>query len=89
MYFFALCRCAQAFCLRWAGPALLLWCKGFFHGGGLSCGAQTLECTGLVALGHVESSQSRDQTGVRCVGRQILNHWITREVLKYFLKDPE
>ena len=36
--------------------------------------------TGLVASGHVESSQSRDQTCVACISRQILNHWTTREV---------
>ena len=27
---------------------------------------------------HVESSQTRDRI---CIGRQILNHWATREVL--------
>ena len=36
--------------------------------------------TGLVAPGHVESSQSRDRTCVACISRQILNHWTTREV---------
>ena len=35
---------------------------------------------GLVALRHVEFSQTRDQTCVPCIGRQILNHWTTREV---------
>ena len=30
---------------------------------------------------HVESSQTRDRTCVRCIGRQVLNHWATREVL--------
>ena len=34
----------------------------------------------LVALWHVESSQTRDWTRVPCLGRQILNHWTTREV---------
>ena len=34
----------------------------------------------LVAPGHVESSWTRDQTHVLCIGRQILNHWNTREV---------
>ena len=37
----------------------------------------------LVALCHVESSQTRDQT---CTGRQILNHWTTGEVIKGVLK---
>ena len=30
---------------------------------------------------HVESSQMKDWTHVLCFGRQILNHWTTREVL--------
>ena len=39
-----------------------------------------------VVVGHrinypVASSPSRDQTCVPCLSRQILNHWITREVL--------
>ena len=35
--------------------------------------------TGLVALRHVGSSQTRAQTRVPCIGRQILNHCATRE----------
>ena len=35
---------------------------------------------GLVALWHVGSSRTRDRTCVPCIGRQILNHWTTREV---------
>ena len=35
---------------------------------------------GLVALWHVGSSQTRDQTCVPCLGRHILNHYTTREV---------
>ena len=52
-----------------------------------SCGTQPLECkhqylwpTGLDALWHVRSSWNRDWTHVSCIGRQILNHWTTREV---------
>ena len=41
--------------------------------------AQYLRCTGLIALEHVETSQTRDQTQVSCIGRQILYHWATRE----------
>ena len=37
---------------------------------------------GLVAPWHVESSQTRGRTYVPCIGRQILNHWTTREVLR-------
>ena len=43
--------------------------------------ARELRCTGLVALWHVESSRTRDQSCVPCTGRQILNHWTTREIL--------
>ena len=43
--------------------------------------AQQLWRTALVALWHVESSQTRDRTHAPCTGRQIPNHWTTREVL--------
>ena len=36
---------------------------------------------GLVAPCHVGSSQTRDRTRVPCIGRRILNHCATREVL--------
>ena len=36
---------------------------------------------GLDALQRVESSWTRDQTPVPCIGRWILYHWTTREVL--------
>ena len=42
---------------------------------------------GLVALQHVGSSQTRDQTGVPCIGRWILNHWTTRQVQDLLLKE--
>ena len=47
------------------------------------CGAwvQQLGSKGPVAPRHVESSWTRDQTHVPCFGRQIPNHWSTREVL--------
>ena len=35
--------------------------------------------TGLVALQHVGSSQTRARTCVPCLGRRILNHCATRE----------
>ena len=37
--------------------------------------------TGLVALRHVGSSQTRARTCVPCIGRQTLNHCATREAL--------
>ena len=42
--------------------------------------AQYLWYLGLIALQHVDSSQTRDQTRVPCIGRQVLIHWTTREV---------
>ena len=39
--------------------------------------------TGLVAPRHVGSSQTRAQTRVPCIGRQILNHCATREALHW------
>ena len=41
--------------------------------------------TGLVALWHGGSSGSRARNPVPCIGRWILNHWATREVLIQFL----
>ena len=35
---------------------------------------------GLSCLEAHESSRTRDRTHVPCIGRQILNHWTTREV---------
>ena len=48
--------------------------------------AQQLWCTGLVTLWHMGIFLDRDQTYVPCIGRRILNHWSTREVLFWFLK---
>ena len=36
---------------------------------------------GFVAARHVGSSQTREPTCVPCIGRRILNHCATREVL--------
>ena len=53
------------------------------HGLG-SCSSWPLECRlstyGLVVSLHLESSKTRDGTHVPCIGRQILNHWTTREI---------
>ena len=46
--------------------------------------AQQLWLTGPVALRHVGSSQTRAQTHVPCIGRQILNQCATREAQLYF-----
>ena len=44
---------------------------------------------GLVAPQLVESSWTRDRNHVPCIGRWILNHWTTSEVLlKIFKRFP-
>ena len=42
---------------------------------------QQLWCTGLAAHWNVGASRTRDWTCVACIGRWILNHWTTGEVL--------
>ena len=67
------------------------------HYRGLSCcgaqapdpQAQQLWLTGLVALWHVGSSQTRARTRVPCISRQILNHCATREAQEYFFKEEK
>ena len=54
--------------------------QAFLCSGFSCCGAWALGCECLVASWHMLSSQTKDQTRVPCTGRQILNHWITREV---------
>ena len=75
------CHCAGAFssCNEWGRPTL--------HCGDFSCcGAQALECAGSVVEAHrlscsrhVGSSSTRRGIHVPCIGRQICNHWTTRE----------
>ena len=72
-------RCSEGFSL-W--HLLLLRSTGSTRTGFRSCSLWSLKylgCTGLAVLQHVESSQTRDQTHVPCIGRQIPNHWTTRE----------
>ena len=40
---------------------------------------------GFVPLRQMGSSRTRDRTCVHCIGRKILNHWNTREVLQKVL----
>ena len=42
-------------------------------------------CGAWAQLWYVGSSWTRDQTCVPCIGRQILNHWTTKEVPTMFL----
>ena len=60
-----------------------LWARRlqWWHRLGSRAQAQELWHVVSVAPRHVGSSQTRDQTRVPCIGRQILNHWTTREVL--------
>ena len=72
----------------YCGQGLLSSCNmRASHRGGFSWGARGLEHigtevvgTGLVAPRYVESSQTRDQIRVSCIGRQTPNHWTTREI---------
>ena len=52
-----------------------------------NCGSGALELTGLVALWHVGSSRTRNHTCVSCIGRQILYHWVLREVLCFHFRE--
>ena len=57
-------------------------CAGSRVHGLSSCGGM-----GLVAPQHVESSRTKDQTHVPCIGKQILYHCTTLEVLFSFFKE--
>ena len=71
---------------------IFIWLCGYWlwhtessqrHAGFSNFDAQSLGHAGFVALqcvGLVNSSPARDRTCVSCIGRQILNHWTTREV---------
>ena len=65
------------FVVTWAS-----FCSGFCYSKAWALGtrAQLLWPLGSVAPQHVGSSQTKDQTRVPCTGRQILNHWATKEV---------
>ena len=47
---------------------------------GLQSWGSVLKVQGLVVLWNVQSSQTRNQTHVSCIGRRILIHCTTREV---------
>ena len=54
------------------------------HCRGSSCygaQAQQLSYMGLVTLSHVGSFQTRDQTCIPCIGRQILNDFIRKSLM--------
>ncbi|KAJ8796084.1 hypothetical protein J1605_018232 [Eschrichtius robustus] len=55
----------------------------YFDSMGSRAQAQQLWHMGFVAPRHVGSSWTRARTRVPCIGRQILNHCVTREVPTY------
>ena len=62
-----------------AGSFPLWWLLSLWSAGS-RLRLRLLRSTALAALQHMESSWTRDQKRVPCIGRQVLNHWITREV---------
>ena len=78
------CTGSSFYCWVWALTHCSAWAS---HCSGICCCraralllAQELWCTGLVAPRHVRPSWAKDWTRVLCIGRNILNHWTTREV---------
>ena len=67
------------FVLRGSGFSVQ-WLLLLYGMGSRACGLQLLWCTGLAVLQYVGSPWNGDQTQVPFIGRQILNHWATREV---------
>ena len=61
-------------CCSWASLWWLLLLQG------MGSRAPQLRCMDLFALWYVESSWTKDQTHVPCIGRRILKHWTTRKV---------
>ena len=56
-----------------------------------ACGLQSTNSVvvapwGVVAPWRVESSRTRDEPHVLCIGRRVLYHWTTREVTVQHLK---
>ena len=77
-------HCPESFCV-WTfsscGKQASLCGDFFCYGAGaLDSQAQQLWPTDLVAPGHVESSQIRDQTCVPCIGWRILTCFATRDI---------
>ena len=58
----------------------LWWLLSLWSAGSGALRLQQLSSTVSVALQHTGSSWTRDQKHVPCIDRQVLNHWITREI---------
>ena len=81
-YMWAFSSCSEQ---GWGGRATLRCGAPASHYDGFFCalehGLNSCDAWALVALWHVESSQTRDQTQVPRIGMQILIHHTTREIL--------
>ena len=79
---------AQGFSLVVTSRGYSLWCVGFslwwllllWSVGSRTWGLQQLWHMGLVAQWHAGPSWTWNWTPVPCIGRQVINQWITREV---------
>ena len=69
----------------WGALALGVWASVTAAGGPRACRPQEVWGTGFTVRRHMESSRIAAHTCVLCVGRQILIHSATREVLIYFV----
>ena len=75
-------RCVQAFSSCHDRGCSLVQVRGR-----LIAGLLLLECAGLITPRHEGSSWPRDETCISCIGRWVLNSWITREVLSNLLRN--
>ena len=71
--------CCGARALECTGFSSYMWAQQLRFPGSRSWGQQ-LWCMALVSPQRVGSSRIRDQACVSCIGRRILNHWMTREI---------
>ena len=86
--------CTQAFFSCGSRGYSSLWCSGFslrwlllFRStGSRRVGFISCSTRAQAAPWHVGSNRCRAWTRVPCIGRQILNHWATREARYVFLK---
>ena len=73
---FSLCLCIYLGCSACSVQSFSS-CGLCSPGGDFSVTEHGLGLVGLVAPWHVGSSQTRGQTHVPCIGRQVLNYWTT------------
>ena len=92
-FFFFLIWLLWVFFDAWAGYSLVAVCRLLIVVAFSCCKAHALEHADSAVVVHELSCptscgifQTRDQTHVSCIGRWILNHWTTREVLHEFFR---